>query len=180
MPDIDDTVVDEPPTVPTAEVIERLLETLSTRHHLVIVIEDIHWADAATRTLLRSLAQSLRGQHLTIVMTVRTDDVGELATQLTGRRPSQATLDALMPRSEGVPFFVEELLDISGRTLPDSLREVSLARCDRLPPHARRLVDVLSVGGVSVEHEVLEAVWPDDASSLATAPQLARSGSAAD
>lgn len=205
VPDIDDAVDDEPPTVPAAEAIERLLETLSTRHHLVIVIEDIHWADAATRSLLRSLAQSLRGQHLTIVMTVRTDDVDrahplkdvlltfernrgitvldvprlgrddvdELATRLTGRRPSQTSLDALMRRSEGVPFFVEELLDISGRTLPDSLREVSLARCDRLPAHARRLVDVLSVGGASVEHEVLEAVWPDDAASLASALQAA-------
>ncbi|WES65606.1 AAA family ATPase [Microbacter sp. GSS18] len=59
-----------------AEAVERVLETLSAERHLLLVIEDLHWADPATLGLLRILASTLRGRHLTLVMTYRSDDVG--------------------------------------------------------------------------------------------------------
>ena len=58
-----------------AEAIEVLFETLSTTRHLVVVIEDLQWADAATLALLKTFASTLRGRHLTIVATYRSDDV---------------------------------------------------------------------------------------------------------
>lgn len=59
-----------------AEAVERVVERLSAQRHLVLVIEDMHWADAATLALITTLALTLRGSHLTIVMSYRSDDVG--------------------------------------------------------------------------------------------------------
>lgn len=59
-----------------AEAVERVVERISEQQHLVLVIEDMHWADAATLALLTTLALTLRGAHLTIVMSYRSDDVG--------------------------------------------------------------------------------------------------------
>ncbi|GAA1468175.1 helix-turn-helix transcriptional regulator [Microbacterium thalassium] len=58
-----------------AEAVERVIESLSAERHVVLVIEDLHWADASTLGLLRILAATLRGRHLTLILTYRSDDV---------------------------------------------------------------------------------------------------------
>ncbi|WP_084126663.1 AAA family ATPase [Demequina sp. NBRC 110054] len=181
-----------------AEAIERLLEGLSQDLHLVIVIEDIHWADAATLSLLRTLSSTLRGAHLTLVATYRTEEVTKdaparalltelernravdvfalprlgresleaLAAQLVGRPLTSHEMTTLEARSEGVPFFVEELLDIAQADLPETLRDVILARVDRLPDEARRVVQASSVCGVAVSHTDLAAIWDGEDADL--------------
>ncbi|WP_407320143.1 AAA family ATPase [Isoptericola halotolerans] len=42
---------------------------------LVLVIEDLHWADPSTRDVLRFLVTRLRTEHLLLVLTYRSDDV---------------------------------------------------------------------------------------------------------
>jgi predicted ATPase/DNA-binding CsgD family transcriptional regulator len=55
--------------------ITRILERLASEQPLVLVIEDLHWADACTRELLGSLICTRRTGKLLIVGTYRTDDV---------------------------------------------------------------------------------------------------------
>ncbi|WP_353829306.1 AAA family ATPase, partial [Agromyces sp. SYSU T0242] len=57
------------------EAVAVLLETLSRDEPIVLVIEDLHWVDAATLVLLRFLLRSLGTGRLLMVLTYRTDDV---------------------------------------------------------------------------------------------------------
>ncbi|MFJ5219192.1 AAA family ATPase [Streptomyces sp. NPDC088354] len=52
-----------------------LLERLSAERVLVLVLEDLQWADASTRQLLLYLFRSLRSGRVLIVGTYRSDDV---------------------------------------------------------------------------------------------------------
>ena len=174
-----------------AEAVERIIEGLSRDFHLVLVIEDMHWADDATLALVRTLSTTMRADHLTLVLNYRNEDVGrghplravlselernraitamtlgrldrdeiaDQSRQILGRRPTADELDTLVQRSGGVPFYVEELLGIPENELPDSLRDVVLARFERLDEGARRVVEVAAVGGLSVSHDVLADAW---------------------
>ncbi|WJL96251.1 AAA family ATPase [Microbacterium sp. ET2] len=186
------------PTGDFAEAIEVVLETLSTTRHLVIVIEDLQWADAATLALLKKLAGTLRGRHLTIVATYRSDDIdrfhplrpvlaeldrtraiirvevlplnaGEVAEQvaiLATADFGETELGALVERSGGIPFLVEELVDLGSAELPDTLRELVLARYSRLDDTAQEIVRVLAAGGMHTDHVTLAAVTGCDERTL--------------
>jgi len=181
-----------------AEAIERIIENLSVHHHLLLIIEDIHWADTATLALLKTLSVSLRGTHVTMICTYRSDDVGrghplravlaeldrsravtsltlarltteEIAEQarlLTGSTPGADELEMVIARSEGVPFFVEELLGLKQPEIPESLRDIVLARYEHLTTSTRDVVDVVSVGGVHVQYDLLGEVFSGQESAL--------------
>ena len=173
-----------------AEVVEAVLENLSVRFHLVIVVEDLQWADAATLALLKTLATTLRGRHLTIVATYRSDDIDRFhplrpvlaeleRTRAIVRvevRPLTADevveqvsllphsdlgddgIRALVDRSGGIPFLVEELVDLGDAQLPDTLRDLVLARYERLGDGARGIMRTMAAGGVHVDHDLFAAV----------------------
>lgn len=171
-----------------AEAIEVLLEQLSRDRHVVVVIEDLQWADASTLVLLKTLASTLRGRHLTIVATYRSDDidrfhplrpvlaeldrtrtivrveVGPLSGEEVAEQVAQLAaddprdVDELFERSGGIPFLVEELVDIGDRALPDTLRELVLARYARLSDDAQETVRAMAAGGVHCDHDVLVSV----------------------
>jgi DNA-binding CsgD family transcriptional regulator len=183
------------------EAIELVIAELGRTRHLVIVFEDLHWADPATLALLKDLSITLRGGHVTILMTYRTDDVGRrhalrpvltdlernravsvvplarlgledaavLAAALrAGLRAEQARIVAA--RSEGVPFLVEELVELdAGAPLPGTLRDVVLARYERLSPLAAKVVATLAVGGVRVDEDLLADVYDGEPSELRAA-----------
>lgn len=69
-----------------------LLESLSRRQLVVLVIEDVHWADHATRDLLRFLASSVRGAAVLVIATYRSDE-------LTRRHPTRSLLTELRRRA---------------------------------------------------------------------------------
>jgi len=117
-----------------------VIDGLSEQAPVVVVIEDLHWADRSTLELIALLANHLRGGTL-LIFTVRTDetphDAGaarfiaetgrgsaqhvvlapltrdEQALQLSdilGVPPRTTLLDGVYARAEGNPFFAEELL----------------------------------------------------------------------
>ena len=135
---------------------------------LVLILEDLHWADSSTRDLLRFLVRNARDARFLIIGTYRSDELhrrhplrpllaelgrlegvddmelgafgaGELADQLagiTGQAPDPELVSAVLSRSGGNPFFVEELMAAGegGLALPRSL-----AGHDRRPdPRSRR------------------------------------------
>ncbi|GAA1465161.1 LuxR family transcriptional regulator [Microbacterium thalassium] len=174
-----------------ADALEVALESLSATRHVVIVIEDLQWADASTLTLLKSLAGTLRGHHLTIVATYRSDDVDrfhplrpvlaeldrtremthvdllpltpeqihdQIALLAQGGALSDALRAVVVERSGGIPFLVEELLDLGDAPLPATLRELVLARYLRLSGDTQLVVRTMAAGGMRVDDEALTAV----------------------
>ncbi|NLG23158.1 MAG: AAA family ATPase [Actinomycetales bacterium] len=177
------------------EAIETLVENLSVDHHLVLALEDLHWADASTLALLKTLATTLRGRDVTVVLTYRSDDVDRfhplrpvLAELERNRAVVRVDLERLNPgevmelaggiahsahvqpdlaeRSGGIPFLVEELLGLGEGELPETLRDLVLSRYERLSDATRTVVRVASAGGVHVEHEVLHEVSGESAEAL--------------
>ncbi|MEV0221515.1 AAA family ATPase [Streptomyces sp. NPDC050704] len=57
------------------ELTARLLERVAADRTVVVLLEDLHWADASTRHLLAYLFRTLRSGRLLVVATYRADDV---------------------------------------------------------------------------------------------------------
>ncbi|HET6861215.1 MAG TPA: AAA family ATPase [Streptomyces sp.] len=57
------------------ELTVRLLERIATDRPVVLVLEDLHWADASTRQLLEYIYRTLRRGRLVVVGTYRADDI---------------------------------------------------------------------------------------------------------
>jgi DNA-binding CsgD family transcriptional regulator/tetratricopeptide (TPR) repeat protein len=54
-----------------------LLVRQAARDPLVLVIEDVQWADVATRSLVTFLSRGLRSEPVLLLVTVRTEDLGD-------------------------------------------------------------------------------------------------------
>lgn len=81
--------------------------------------------------------------------------VREIAEQIAGHALSDGALERIHDRAEGVPFFVEEIAGCSTGPIPDGLRDLLLARFDRLGDDARRVVQVASGAERPVTHPLL-------------------------
>ncbi|UNO43808.1 helix-turn-helix transcriptional regulator [Streptomyces sp. MST-110588] len=57
------------------ELTARLLERLAARRTLLVVIEDLHWADRSTRELFAYLLRALHDARVLLVATYRSDDI---------------------------------------------------------------------------------------------------------
>ncbi|MER5890808.1 AAA family ATPase [Streptomyces sp. NPDC001941] len=98
------------------ELTARLLERIATDHTVVLVLEDLHWADASTRHLLAYLLRTLRRGRLVVIATYRADDIHRRHPL----RPLLAELDRLR-----------------------TLRRIELARFTRTEVH-RQLTGILA------------------------------------
>ena len=183
------------------EAVATVLERAAAATPLVVVIEDLHWADPSTASLLQFLATTLADSPaILMLVTYRSDE-------LTGRHPLRATLAELqrrpgvrrlplgvldsaaaaelvtavagdatptmvariVERSEGVPYFAEEMARVAGRhqKLPNTLREALLARVHGLSEPTQRLLRVAAVAGVRFDEDLLAEVL-DEPDPLST------------
>jgi DNA-binding CsgD family transcriptional regulator/tetratricopeptide (TPR) repeat protein len=159
---------------------------------VLLVLEDLHWADASTLDLVVFLAHNLRDRRVVLLGTYRADELAssarvrrladgvrrssaalvlelgpldreELAALLEARAdapPPVALADAIIARSEGNPFFAEELLAAGdqGGELPHGLRELLMQRVARLDPATQNLLRVAAAAGRDVAYPLLRAV----------------------
>ena len=161
------------------ELVLGALHRLAETRAVLLLIEDVHWADCSTRDMLGFLTRNLRG-GVALVLTYRSDELhrrhplrpflaelersgkaerldierltrGELV-ELIGGILGQAPLPGLAAdiwaRSEGNPFFAEELVAarIEGVDLPDALRDVLLARVETLSEETQQVLHVAASG----------------------------------
>src|SRR5512147_110672 len=150
----------------------------------VLVVEDAHWADAATIDLLRFLSRRIGTRRALLIATCRDDELGPqhplrvLLGDLAGSaevrrialRPlSQAAVQtlaagtgvdavALFRRTGGNPFFVTELLNSPGAALPETVRDAVLARAARLREEARSVLELAAVIGAAAVPSVLAEI----------------------
>jgi DNA-binding CsgD family transcriptional regulator len=192
------------------ELLLGLLGRLSEQAPLVLVLEDLHWADRSTRDLLAFLGRNLRRERLLVVVTYRTDEPGqqglgpylaeldrvdrvgrvELArldqaqtvaqlVDILGAAPAAELADAVYARSEGNPFFTEELLGsvrAGSSELPATLRDLLRGRVQALPEPASQVLAVVAVAGRRVPHRLLAAVAGRDDDILVTMLRTAVAG----
>jgi DNA-binding CsgD family transcriptional regulator len=121
--------------------------------------------------LLGELGRNRRVQRLQLERFNRAE-VAEQLVGLLGTDPPTRLVDDVYARSEGNPFFTEELLlagasDGGGRAaLPPSLREVLLTRVVRLGHRAQRLLGVAAAAGPGATQPLLAAVADMDDQQL--------------
>jgi DNA-binding CsgD family transcriptional regulator/tetratricopeptide (TPR) repeat protein len=189
------------------ELLLGLLGQLGEQVPLVLVVEDLHWADQSTRDLLAFMVRNLRRERMVLVVTYRDDEPGqqrlgpflaeldrggpaqrlelprldrdETAGQLAGilgAAPAADLVDGVFARSEGNPYFTEELLAVvrsGSRQLPTTLRGLLRGRVDALSGPATQVLAVVAVAGRQVSHRLLARVAGLDDQALIEALRAA-------
>ncbi|KJL48449.1 Transcriptional regulatory protein LiaR [Microbacterium hydrocarbonoxydans] len=140
----------------TLAILSFLLRALSRGRIMLLLTcrsDDVRRGDAVSRFI----GEATRARLLEREMLERLgiDAVRELAEQITGHALSDSALERIHDRAEGVPFFVEEIAGCSSAPIPDGLRDLLLARFDRLGDDARRVVQVASGAERPLTHPLL-------------------------
>jgi DNA-binding CsgD family transcriptional regulator len=121
------------------------------------------------RGLLGELARNRRTRRLDLARFTRAGLAEQLAGLLGAEVPARL-VDDIYARSEGNPFFAEELLlageDAGAGALPPSLREVLLARVVRLGDRTQQVLGVAAAAGPGVTQPTLAAVTSIDDQAL--------------
>jgi TOMM system kinase/cyclase fusion protein len=160
-----------------------LVGAIAERQPLLLVLEDLHWADPTTLELCALLVGEPPANVLCVMSTrpeltapwpatsVLQIKLGGLSREET-RALAQAVagdgaltppaLETLVERSDGVPLFVEEMAHMlletpsSGEAIPSSLRALLAARLEQLG-RARKTAEVAAAIGREFGEELLIA-----------------------
>ncbi|WP_441250144.1 helix-turn-helix transcriptional regulator [Kitasatospora sp. McL0602] len=148
----------------TRELLAYLIRTLHRSRVLIIATyraDDLH-----RRHPLRPFLAELDRLRTVQRLELARFEHGETAAQLAGIFGTKALdrdlVDLIHRRSEGNPFFVEELATAHQDGCPagmtDSLRDILLVRVEALPDETQRVLRIAAEGGSYVEHALLAAV----------------------
>ncbi len=157
---------------------------------VLLVLEDLHWADTSTLDLVVFLAHNLDDRPVLLLATYRADEPAsaermgrisegvrrsgsalvlelgplgheELAALLAARAdapPPAGLTKEIAARSEGNPFFAEELLAAAGdpsAELPRGLKELLLRRLVGLDGRTQGVLRVAAAAGRDVDYRLL-------------------------
>ena len=169
-----------------------LLDLPRARAPLVLVLEDLHWADEATLDALRVLGRRVGTTQTLVVATYRDDELdrahplrivlGELATTSAVARlvveplspaavaelAAEVDVDAakLHRLTSGNPFYVTEVLAAGGRDVPTTVRDAVLARVAHLSASAAAVVEAAAVAPPMLDAALTIAVCGDASDSV--------------
>ncbi|XVS62942.1 helix-turn-helix transcriptional regulator [Actinosynnema sp. CA-299493] len=141
------------------DAVHGLLGELAEERPVLLVLEDLHWADASTRYLLSFLLSRLRAQRLLVVATYRSDDLHRshplrpLLNELV-RLPAVQRLDLTPLSAIDARSFVAALAD----DLPDDVVLEVAERSDGNPFFAEELIAVACCGDREVPWTLAEVL----------------------
>ncbi len=169
----------------------RLLEVIASEAPLVVVFDDIHWAEPALLDLIEYVAAFAQGVPILLLCTARTDlfelrptwatpkpnatlitldqlpaSDSETLVVLLGRTPPEARVE-IVEAAEGNPLFVEQLVAMraegDGDTLevPPTLHALLAARIDRLPEPERAVAERGAVEGRLFHRGAVATLLPE-------------------
>lgn len=177
--------------------LQTYLEALTRRRPVVLVVSDLHWADDPVLEVLGRLLAHLGGRPFVLAGTTREPLVGrwsppagrhntlalhvdpldpeaaaELLEALLGGGVPAEVREAVVARSGGNPFFIEELAtlfeagrvgggqgaEVAASEVPDTLRGLVAARLDGLPASERSLLETAAVVGRTGAVEALQVL----------------------
>ncbi|MCU0520923.1 MAG: tetratricopeptide repeat protein [Anaerolineae bacterium] len=191
----------------TTLAIKEWLSNEARRQPLVLVLDDFHWADDLSQAMLESLLSQVTEVPVLFCVMARPDpkialDLVALAapdghcvalaplsdghsrellsTMVNLDGFPESTIEAILARAEGNPFYIEEFVRmlieqelvelhdgrwravsaaaLEGLEFPTSLRGLMLARIDRLPENLRHLLQDAAVVGLQFDAALLQAV----------------------
>ncbi|MGA5701162.1 helix-turn-helix transcriptional regulator [Peterkaempfera bronchialis] len=154
----------------TRELLAYLIRTLHRARVVVVATyrtDDLHRRHPV-RPFLAELERMRTVQRLELPRLARAEVEQQLAGILGTAAPDRELVSRIYRRSEGNPFFVEELACCATEGcdvgLSESLRDILLVRVEALPERAQTVVRVAAEGGSSVEYGLLAAVLalPED------------------
>lgn len=191
-----------------------LLLAESARQPVIILLEDVHWLDDESKAFLRQLDHTLRDEAgkrhpIAVIATARLEagqqplgegldsrlleleqlshsELVDLAQALLAGPLSQELADLLVERSEGNPFFAEQIVRflqeedllaqllghwrIAGAQpeglLPDNVRTVLVARLDRLSSRVKEVVQTAAILGREFDVRLLAQILQQDETLL--------------
>jgi DNA-binding CsgD family transcriptional regulator/tetratricopeptide (TPR) repeat protein len=169
---------------------------------VLLVLEDLHWADISTLDLVVFLSHNLDDRPVLLLATYRADEPSstermrrledgvrrsgsalvlelgplerdEIAALLTAHAEASlpaAVADTIATRSEGNPFFAEELLAVAGGggELPRGLRDLLLQRVARLDHPTQDVLRLAAAAGREAGYPLLRATVELTESDLRT------------
>jgi class 3 adenylate cyclase/tetratricopeptide (TPR) repeat protein len=161
-----------------ASLVIDMVNAASTGNPLLLLFEDMHWADGSSLEMLSDVITRAEGKLL-VIGTSRL----VLPEELAKRRPTELileplsdtearhlsesygladeSLDLITSRAAGNPLFILELARSSepgATSLPDTVNDVIMARIDSLPPDQRGALRLASVIGPSFGLDDLRAL----------------------
>jgi class 3 adenylate cyclase/tetratricopeptide (TPR) repeat protein len=192
-------------------IVERELISLAEQQPVVVMIEDLHWADASSVDLLAFVLPLLKRSRVTFIVSSRSrqsptplwkrlgsvlddcqDQVVEIPLQSLSMDESRSLMEGLLggdylpealaaeilDKSEGNPFFLEEVLrsliesgglafdngkwaltaPVGILRVPDNLQGVLLSRLDRLSEELKQLAQKAAVIGRVFHYRILERI----------------------
>lgn len=161
-----------------------LLEELARPERVsLVVLEDLHWADAATLDFVRFIGRRIQRTSALFIATYREDELSpshplRLALgELTGHHVVRMRLVPLSPAAVellsrdsgrnasllyritgGNPFFVREVLASPGELVPQSVRDAVVSRLLRCSPETRELAELVAISPGRTEGWLIESV----------------------
>ncbi len=166
----------------------RFFETLAEERPLVLVFEDLHWADDALLDFVDYLAEWVSGVPVLLVATARPElldrrpdwgggkrnattlSIGALSDNDTAKLlpilPAELQ-QLVLQRAEGNPLYAAEYARMIAESpgddvpLPETIQGLIAARIDQLPPDEKTLVQDASVVGKVFWPSALESASED-------------------
>jgi predicted ATPase/class 3 adenylate cyclase len=173
----------------TLDAIKNLVHRESLDHIVLFIFEDLHWIDADTQALLDLLADSIGTAHILMMVNYRPEyehhwsnktyytqlrleplgrqNAAEMLSGLVGGADDlQGVKEAIVARTEGNPFFMEEMVrtlfehgvlarngtvklakPLASIQIPPTVQGILAARIDQLTATEKELLQTLAVIG---------------------------------
>lgn len=165
-----------------------LLESLASQQPVLLVIEDIHWADPSTLELLHRYLE--QGQLPTFILLtarpefqappgIRSLKLGALPqhqaerlARLTtgGKGLDDRLMQELLQKTDGIPLYIEEMArafcENPGEQVPGTLWSLLASRLEGAGSEARRLAQQAAAIGRDFQLDLLQALEPDGPQTL--------------
>ncbi len=154
----------------------------------LMVLEDVHWADAATLDLIKFIGRRIHATRTLLALSYRDDEItpthplrsvlGDLPPKkvkrlqlprlsldvvmamAAGSSVASSTFPGLYAATGGNPFFVTEVLAHGGVSIPVTVRDAVLGRATRLSTAGREVLEWVSLMPTSADVSVVMAAAP--------------------
>jgi len=173
----------------TREAVKSLIVRESMNQPLIVIFEDLHWIDTESEAILNLIADSIGTAQILMMVNYRPeyrhnwgnktyytqlrldplgpDNAAELLTAMLGEAAALDPLKAaIIQRTEGNPFFIEEMVQVlfdqgalvrdgtvslakplTSIEIPSTVKGILAARIDKLAPADKDLLQSLAVIG---------------------------------